>query len=165
MPRLSIIVAVARNGIIGRGGGLPWRLSSDLQRFKRLTMGKTIIMGRKTFESIGRLLPGRHTVVLTRQAAWTLDGAAVCSSLPAALSLEHPHEDEVFVIGGAQLYETALPFADRLYLTSVEADVDGDIRFPAWNDEEWRAVETEFVPADAQNEFDSTFVIYERIFD
>jgi dihydrofolate reductase len=163
MPRLSIIAAVARNGIIGRDGGLPWRLSSDLKRFKRLTMGNTMIMGRKTFESIGRLLPGRHTVVLTRQVDWTFAGATVCASLPTALSLEHLAGDEVFVIGGAQLYETALPIADRLYLTRVENDVDGDTRFPEWNEADWRIVEQEFVEADERNEYDPTFAVYDRI--
>lgn len=126
-------------------------------------MGKTMIMGRKTFESIGRLLPGRHTVVLTRQVDWTFAGATVCSSLSAALSLEHLAGDEVFVIGGAKLYETALPIADRLYLTRVENDVDGDTRFPEWNEADWRIVEQEFVEADERNEYDSTFAVYDRI--
>ena len=162
MSTLSIVVATARNGVIGHGGELPWRLSSDLKRFKRLTMDKTIIMGRKTFESIGRLLPGRTMVVITRQADWSFPGAYVCSSLPAALAIDHPDKKEVFVIGGAQLYETAMPMADRLYLTRVEADIDGDTWFPAWDRTEWKVMKEESMPADAKNQFATTFFIYER---
>ena len=163
MPRLSVIAAVARNGTIGRDGQLPWHLSSDLRRFKRLTMGKTIIMGRRTFESIGRLLPGRETVVLTRQADWTFPGSNVAGSLEDALLTDYPPHEEVFVIGGAELYRTAIPVADRLYLTRVEATVEGDTQFPDWNQAAWKLVESEFVPADEKNDFDSTFEIYDRI--
>jgi dihydrofolate reductase len=163
MPKLSLIVAVARNGVIGRGGDLPWRLSADLKRFKRLTMGKTMIMGRKTFDSIGRLLPGRTTVVLTRQTDWSFPGARVAASLQEALVFDNPDQEEVFVIGGAQLYETALPLADRLYLTRIETDVEGDTHFPAWEPNEWQIVREESFPVDEKNEFETTFLIYERV--
>lgn len=163
MPQLSIIAAVARNRVIGRDDGLPWRLSRDLRRFKRLTMGKSIIMGRQTFDSIGRLLPGRQTIVLTRQGDWQFAGATACHSLTEALAAEHPDGSEVFVIGGATLYAVALPIAERLYLTHVEADVAGDTFFPPWSDRQWQATQRESFPADEHNEYATTFVVYERI--
>ena len=162
MPQLSIIAAVARNRVIGRGGELPWRLSRDLRRFKKLTMGKRIIMGRKTFESIGRLLPGRHTIVITRQPDWTFAGATVCHALDESLEVTGADETEAFVIGGASLYATALPLADRLYLTQVQADVDGDTYFPVWNPDDWQIVSQENYPADADNEYPTRFVVYMR---
>lgn len=130
--RVSIIAAVADNGVIGRAGGLPWRLPADLRAFKRLTMGHHVIMGRKTWASIGRPLPGRTMVVLTRDAGLVLPGAHVVHALPDALALARAAGDtEAFVIGGAEVYERALPLADRLYLTRVHAQVEGDVRFPA----------------------------------
>src|SRR5262245_13659219 len=130
--RISIIAAIATNGVIGRGGKLPWHLSDDLKRFKRLTMGHTIVMGRKTWESIGRPLPGRRTVVLTRQSEYLVpDGVHLASSLDDALDLaESAGDDDAFIVGGEELYRWALPRADRFYFTEVAADVDGDAYFP-----------------------------------
>ena len=160
--RVSLIVAMARNGVIGRDGGLPWRLAVDLQRFKRLTMGHHILMGRKTFESLGRLLPGRTSVVITRQPNSAAGGAPVAGSLEAALATA-AGDTEVFVIGGAEIYRQALPLASRIYLTQVQADVVGDVVFPAWNCNEWQVIEQTQHAADERNEFAHSFSILERI--
>lgn len=164
--RISIIVAVAENGVIGRGGELPWRLSADLQRFKRLTMGHTIIMGRRTWESIGRPLPGRRTVVVSRQPNYRVDSpdVTVVASLAAALEAATKAGDaEAFVIGGAELFREALPQAGRLYYTRVLANVDGDIRFPDINWNAWRKVESELTHANEKNDYPTTFETYERV--
>jgi dihydrofolate reductase len=167
--RISIIAAVAENGVIGRGGKLPWHLSRDLRRFKELTMGHTIVMGRRTWESIGRPLPGRRTIVVTRQPNYQVDAATVqtAASLDDALHVEGATGDnEVFIIGGAELYREAMPRADRLYLTMVMAEVDGDTYFPPaleefnWND--WVCLQHEFHEADAQNDYPHTFLTLER---
>jgi dihydrofolate reductase len=129
--QVSIVVAVAANGVIGRDGGLPWRLPADLRFFKRVTMGHHLIMGRKTWASIGRPLPGRTMVVLTRDPSAAFPGAAVAHALPEALALARAAGDsEACVIGGAEVFAHALPLADRLYLTRVHADVEGDVYFP-----------------------------------
>lgn len=137
----SIVVAVARNGVIGRDGGLPWRLPADLRFFKRVTMGHHLIMGRKTWDSIGRPLPGRTMVVLTRDRRLEIPGVEVVHALPEALALARAAgESEAFVIGGADVFALALPLADRLYLTRVHADVEGDVCFPApVHDDRWLA--------------------------
>ena len=129
--QLSLIVAAARNGVIGRNNALPWHLPEDLKYFKQVTMGKPILMGRKTFESIGRALPGRSNLVITRNGEWQAEGVQVVRSLEAALSLAEDIAlidgvDELMVIGGAQIYAEALPRAERIYLTEVDADVDWD---------------------------------------
>ncbi|TGE02506.1 dihydrofolate reductase [Methylobacterium nonmethylotrophicum] len=129
-PRLTLIAAVARNGVIGRDNALVWRLRSDLRRFRALTMGKPVVMGRKTWDSIGRPLPGRRAIVLTRDSAWQAQGAERAASLEEALRLAGDAQ-EVMVAGGAQIYALALPRADRLYLTEVDAAPEGDVRFPA----------------------------------
>lgn len=141
--RVSMIVAMSENRTIGRDGDLPWRLPDDLKRFKRLTMGHAIIMGRKTFDSIGRPLPGRTNIVLSRDPAYRADGVDVVDSLDAALSLAAEREgaDEAFIIGGAALFDLGLPRADRIYLTAVHANVDGDVFFPAVDFFDWRLVE------------------------
>ena len=159
---LSIIVAVAENGVIGRDGQLPWRLSRDLQRFKRLTMGHTLIMGRKTYDSIGRLLPGRQTIVVTRNPDWELEGGWVRHSLPAALSAA-AGDAEPFVVGGASLYEPALPLATRLYMTRVAAHIDGDVRFPDVDWDQWTRESSEFFPADERNDYPHQFEVYTRV--
>lgn len=172
--RLSIIVAMAQNHVIGRGGTLPWRLSADLKRFKSLTMGHHLLMGRKTFESIGRPLPGRTSIVISRsqetlaQRASEGNAAPQIESLTFAKSLESAigiaaSDTEVFVIGGAQIYELALPLVDRLYVTHVEAEVEGDTFFPAYDPSEWRLVEETTHAADTKNEFPHRFCIYDRI--
>ena len=138
----SIIVAVAENGVIGDQNRLLWHISEDLRRFKELTTGHPVIMGRKTFESIGRPLPNRTNVVITRQEGLALAGCTVVHSLPEALAL-FAEEEEVFVIGGAQIYAEALPLADRLYLTRVGRAYEGDTCFPAWDPSEWELLERE----------------------
>ena len=133
---LSVIAAVARNGVIGLENALPWHLSEDLKRFKLLTMGHHIIMGRKTYESLGRLLPGRTTVIVTRSLEYQVSGALIAHSLAEAISLCHG-DDEPF-IGGAQLYQDALPLADKLYITWIEQDYRGDAYFPPFDPSQWK---------------------------
>jgi dihydrofolate reductase len=158
---LSCIVAVAENGVIGRGNTLPWRLPADLKRFQKLTTGHTLIMGRKTFESIGRPLPGRTSIVLTRDAAYDHPGAVVLHSLEEALE-RCRGEAEVFAIGGAAVFREALPRAQRLYLTRVHADVAGDVRFPEGGLEGWKRIEQTPLPADEKNEYPTTYEVYVR---
>jgi dihydrofolate reductase len=162
--KVALIAAVARNGTIGRDGALPWRLSADLRRFKRLTSGHAILMGRRTWESIGKPLSGRLNIVVTRQASLSVpEEVAVVHSLAEGLRLaaEAGH-DEVFVIGGASLYAEALPVADRLHLTEVDAEVAGDVSFPHWDRQRFEVTEEETVPADERNEYPSTYRLYVR---
>ena len=158
---VSLIVAMARNRVIGDGGRIPWHLPAELQRFKRITMGHHIVMGRKTWESIGRLLPGRTSVIVTRDPAYAVPGAIVADSLRAAIAA-CLNDDEVFVIGGAELFREALPYADRLYLTIVDAEVAGDTVMPDIDMAEWEAVETDAVAADAGNRLPFVFTRYQR---
>jgi dihydrofolate reductase len=159
----SILVAVAENGVIGCRGALPWHLSADLRRFKRLTMGHTIVMGRKTWESIGRPLPGRRMVVVSRQAAYQANGARVVSSLPQAFEMvRESGAQQPFVVGGAQIYRQALPLASRLYLTRVLVDVAGDSHFPEFSPVDWQLVESEAHAADASNDHPYCFEVYQR---
>ena len=139
---ISVIVAVAQNGVIGGGNTLLWHISEDLRRFKSITMGHPVIMGRRTFESVGRPLPGRANVVVSRREDYTPEGVTVVRSLEEAFAL-FPQEEEIFVTGGGQIYAQAMPLADKLYLTTVEKDYDGDTRFPDWNRDEWRQVSCE----------------------
>lgn len=159
--RISMIVAVSRNGVIGRDGDLPWRLSSDLRRFKRLTMGSCLVMGRRTYESIGRVLPGRTSIVLTRGELPPAEGLIVVHSLDEALAC--CTGEEAFVIGGGGIYRQALPRVDRLYLTTVHADIEGDTRFPPLDESQWRVVESEFCPAGERDQYDTTFRVLDRI--
>lgn len=164
--RLSIIVAVAENGVIGREGKLPWHLPADLARFKRLTMGHTIIMGRRTWESIGRPLPGRRMIVVSRQAGYQTgtSGIEIAKSLDTALQVaESTGDAEAFVIGGSQLFREALPRADRLHVTRVRAEVAGDTFLPEVNWPDWHLVESESHGADNRNEHPFDFQIYERM--
>jgi dihydrofolate reductase len=154
MPLVSLIAAMARNRVIGAGTRLPWHLPADLQRFKRLTMGAPVIMGRKTHESIGRALPGRRNIVITRRPGASWDGCEVAGSLDAALAAARD-TPEVFVIGGAELYRLALPRADRLYLTLIDAEYPGDTLFPEFDPADWR--ETAREPGSG-----FAFVTYER---
>ena len=160
--KLSIIVAVSDNGVIGYQNDLPWRLSSDLKRFKSITMGHSILMGRKTFESLPKLLPGRKTVILTRQLNYKFEGATVVDSLEAAIDV-CSDEPEAFVIGGAEIYHQALSLADRLYLTKVHAEIKGDTYFPPINWRQWKQLEVEQHETDERNQYPTTFSIYERI--
>src|SRR5688572_13271277 len=135
--RISIIVAMSRNRVIGANGAIPWHLPEELKRFKSVTMGHPIIMGRKTYESIGRLLPGRTTVIVSRQPAYRVPGAIVAHSLGEAIAACNG-DDEIFVIGGAEIYAQALARADRIYLTTVETEVAGDATFPEFDLKDWR---------------------------
>jgi dihydrofolate reductase len=160
---LSILVAVAENGVIGRGGSLPWHLSADLRRFKRLTMGHAIVLGRKTWESIGRPLPGRQMVVVTRQADYRAEGARVAPGFREALEVARELGDRgPFAVGGAEIYRQALPLATRLYRTRVLADIDGDTHFPEYREADWRLVESEWHAADARNDYPYRFELLER---
>jgi dihydrofolate reductase len=161
MTTLTLIVARARNGVIGRDNQLPWRLPEDLAFFKRTTMGAPIIMGRKTHESIGRPLPGRRNIVVTRDAARRYEGCDVVTSVEDALKLSP--DAEAFLIGGAQLYADAIARADKLIITEIDADFEGDTHFPAPDPELWREVSREAHRASAPNDFAFAFVTYERI--
>ncbi len=153
----ALIVAVSDNGVIGRDGDLPWRLSADLKRFKALTMGHHLIMGRRTWDSIGRPLPGRTTVVLTRDPEWEVpEGVRVARSFTEALDLAHD-DPQPFVVGGAEVYRTALPHVDTLYVTVVHAEVAGDTMLPEIDWHAWRKVESEDHPADEKNQYPFTF--------
>ncbi|MDQ7054475.1 MAG: type 3 dihydrofolate reductase [candidate division KSB1 bacterium] len=156
-PILSIIVAIARNRVIGRGNRLPWHLPADLRHFKQTTMGHPIIMGRKTYESIGRPLPGRQNIVITRNRDYYAEGCLVVHSLQEALAAV-PDAEEVFIIGGASLYREALPLADRIYLTLVDAEVEGDTVFPELDASEWREVQRETFAPDEKNPYGYAFV-------
>lgn len=160
--RISIIAALAANGVIGRDNRLPWRLSADLKRFKALTMGHHLVMGRKTFASIGKPLPGRTTIVITRDADFRADGIQVAHSIDDALALARS-DDEVFVAGGAEIYQQVLHLADRMYLTRVHADVEGDATFPEFDDvTEWRLDDVEHREPDEKNEHPFSFLVYDR---
>lgn len=158
---LSVIAAVARNGTIGKDNALLWRLPEDLQFFKRTTLGCPVIMGRKTWDSIGRPLPGRRNIVVTRNAQWTAPGAETVPSLADALALIRDVA-KVFVIGGAQIYAQALPQADEVILTEIDRDFDGDTFFPAWDRRAFDEVARETHRAPPPNDFDYAFVVYRR---
>jgi dihydrofolate reductase len=166
--QIAIYVAIAENGVIGRDNGLPWRLSTDLKRFKATTMGKPIIMGRKTWESIGRPLPGRASIVVTRDANFRAEGADVVTSLEDGITLAAvrgrcmPGADEACVIGGGEIYRQALALADRLYVTHVLADIDGDTHFPPIDPAVWAAVNTETYPASDKDTHATRYTVYER---
>ena len=159
--RLSIIVAMARNRVIGANGAIPWHLPDELKLFKRLTMGHAMIMGRKTWESIGRALPGRTSIVVTRQRGYRAPGALVANSLEDAIKA-CGDDKECFVIGGAGLIREALPRAGRLYLTTVEAEVEGDTWMPQFRDADWREVDAASHSADAHHPYAFRSVTYER---
>jgi dihydrofolate reductase len=157
---LSIIAAMAENRVIGRNNGLPWKLPADLQRFKRLTMGHTLLMGRKTFESIGRPLPGRTMLVMTRQKDFTAEGVQVAHSLEEAVRMSS--DQELFVAGGAQLYQQTLAECQRLYLTFIGAEFEGDAFFPKIHESQWLLVSEESHEPDEKNAYPYCFRIYER---
>lgn len=156
---LAIIVAMARNRVIGIDNKLPWHLPGDLKYFKGLTMGHHIIMGRKTYESIGRPLPGRTTVIVTRDPGYTQEGCLVAHSLEEAVRLAEG-DGEVFFVGGSSLYEQVLPLVGRMYITEIQADFDGDAHFPAFDRGAWREVSRHHRHSDDGLAFD--YVVYER---
>jgi dihydrofolate reductase len=157
----SLIVAMTPNHVIGHQGQLPWRLAADLQRFKRLTMGHHIVMGRKTYESIGRLLPGRTTIVVSRQTSLQVPGALVVPSISAALE-QAAIDPEIFFIGGAEIYRAALEVVNRIYLTIVHAELEGDAHFPPLDLGQWQVDQEESRPADDRNEYATTFRVLTR---
>jgi dihydrofolate reductase len=165
MPLVSLIVAAAANCVIGRDNRMPWHLPEDLARFKRLTLGHPVVMGRRTYESIvaalGKPLPGRANIVVTRRRDFAAPGCTVTSSLDAALAAARD-ADEVFVIGGAEIYRLALPRADRVYLTRIDADFEGDATFPALDPKDWREVAREAHPPAGGRAFGFAFLRYER---
>ncbi len=164
---VSLIAAVATNGVIGRDNDMPWRLTSDLKRFKALTMGKPIVMGRKTFQSIGRALPGRLNIVITRDADFSAEGVTVVSSLEAALRVAgeaagDAEESEIMVIGGGEIYAQAMAQARTLYVTEVQASPDGDARFPDIDPALWQEVSRAPVERDPRDSAATEMVIYRR---
>lgn len=160
-PRLTLVVAVSENGIIGRDGGLPWRLPEDLKHFRRITLGNTVLMGRKTFESLGKPLEGRGNWVLTRDAAFAPAGAQVFRDLDAALAAAT--QGELLVIGGAELYRQTLPLASRLELTQVHAQVEGDTHFPDYDAKQWRETSRVDHAADERHAHAYSFLTLDRI--
>lgn len=160
-PLITLIVAVADTGVIGRDNTLPWHLPDDLKRFKRLTLGKPIVMGRKTFESIGKPLPGRQNIVVTRDPNYRREGITVVHDADAALRAAGT-VPEIMVIGGAELFRTLLPRAGRLHLTRVHGNIDGDVLWPALDDREWHVVERESHAADARHAWPMTFEVWEK---
>ncbi len=161
--RISLIAAVAENGVIGREGGLPWRIAEDLQFFKATTLGKPVIMGRKTYDSIGKPLPGRLNIVLTRDSAWRALGVTTARDLDAALRIaKQSGADEAMIIGGAAVYEAALPIAERIYLTQVHREFDGDTLFPFLDPQVWAETGRRDKSAGSDAPFDYTFITLER---
>jgi dihydrofolate reductase len=156
---LCLIAAVSENNVIGRQGNLPWHLSADLKRFRSLTTGHAIIMGRKTFEAIGRLLPDRITVIVTRQRDFHVDGAIVAHSIEQAIELTL-HDLTPFVTGGAEVYRQALPYISKIHLTRVHTALPGDAYFPLIDWPNWRLVESQRFAADGRNSFDYSFETY-----
>ena len=161
---ISIIVAMDEQRGIGKEGRLPWHLSADLKRFKRLTMGHHLIMGRKTHESIGRPLPGRTMIVITRNRSYAAEGCLIAASLKAAIAIaEKGGETEAFIAGGGQIFTQALEFADRIYLTLVHTVVKADVFFPEYKPDSWIEAEHSYHPADERNQFPFTFKNYEKV--
>ena len=160
---ISTIVAVAKNNVIGKDNDIPWYLPADLKYFKKVTTGHYIVMGRKCYESIGRPLPKRTNVIVTRNPFFIATGCLVTHNVAEAVQLAEANgEEEVFIIGGGQIYEIALPHVNRIYLTEVDLEVEGDIFFPEINPKEWRLIEEIKHDADEKNEYDYTFKILER---
>lgn len=165
---ISLIVAVAENGVIGKDGGLPWRLSSDLKIFRRLTMGKPMIMGRRTFQSIGRPLDGRDNIVVTRDPSFAPEGVSTTDSVTDALTLARVlgrtrGAGEIMVIGGAQIYDAVLPVADRIYFTRVHASPEGDRTFPEPDPAIWREVAREEIAKGPKDDHAATLITFERM--
>lgn len=164
---ISMIAAVSENGIIGRDGDMPWRLSTDLKRFKKVTMGCPIIIGRKTFQSFGAPLPGRQNIVISR-SPFEAEGITNTHSLEEAIqiastSATQANKDEIFIAGGGQIYELGLPLANRLYITHINAKIDGDTSFPQFDSNIWNISHEENVPAGEKDNFSTRYVIYDRL--
>jgi dihydrofolate reductase len=166
--QVGIHVAIAENGVIGRAGGLPWRLSTDMKRFKADTMGNPVVMGRKTYESIGKPLPGRLNIVVTRQPGWHAEGVRVAPSLEKAIRLgresaaDMPEASEVCIIGGGEIYREAMPLTGWLHVTHVLAAVEGDTFFPTIDPAVWASVSSIDIPAGDRDSYPTRHVVYER---
>ncbi len=162
--KLTLIAAMAENRVIGSGGGLPWKLPDEMQHFMDVTMGHSVLMGRKTFESMDRPLPKRTNIVITRDTDYRAVGAHVVNTLAEAIELaESRGEKEAFVIGGAQIYALILPLADRMVLTRVHAEIEGDVRFPSFDTSQWRVVSEARHEADERHAYGYTIREYERV--
>ncbi|PMP09734.1 diacylglycerol kinase [Vibrio breoganii] len=157
---VSMIAAMANNRIIGKDNQMPWHLPADFTWFKKCTMGKPVIMGRKTYESIGRPLPGRHNIVISRDAELTIEGVTTVTSIESALEVV-ADEPEVMIIGGGSIYKHCLPMADKLYLTYIDLEVDGDTQFPDWG-KGWKQTHSEQYLSDEKNAHDMQFVVLEK---
>jgi dihydrofolate reductase len=162
MSRVSLIVAMARNRVIGADNKIPWHLPNELKLFKSLTMGHHIVMGRKTYESIGRLLPGRTTVIVTRQKDYAMPGAIVAHSIAEAVAACEG-DDEIFVIGGADLFRETLPIADRLYLTTVDAEPEGDTFMPEFDESAWKETSAQAFEKDEKHAYAYRLAVLERL--
>ena len=165
---ISLIVAIGKNRVIGKDNQLIWHLPADLKRFKQLTMGHTMIMGRKTFESIGKALSGRTTIIITRQKNYTKENCLIADSLEHAIehckinpAIQH---EEIFIIGGAQIFAEAMSLADKIYLTKIHQSFDGDVFFPQFENEIWKITFREDHKADEKNKYDFSFIDYEKIY-
>ncbi|TPH12195.1 type 3 dihydrofolate reductase [Litorilituus lipolyticus] len=161
MTILSMIVATAADNVIGKDNDMPWHLPADLAYFKKVTLGKPVIMGRKTFESIGRPLPGRRNIVISRDESYKRDGIDTVTSVEQALALVQDVE-EIMVIGGGAIYKHCLPAATRLYITHIKASIDGDTRFPEYDDGSWQKVSSEVRDSDDKNAYELDFCVYEK---
>ena len=164
---VTFVVAVAENGVIGRDGKLPWRMPTDLKRFRKVTMGKPVVMGRKTYESVGKPLDGRDNIVVTRQKDFAAPGIHVAASVEDGLALARElgnarNADEIAVIGGAEIFRAALPFADRIYLTIVKARPEGDTVLEPFDPAQWRETLREALPQSANDQFPADFIVLDR---
>jgi dihydrofolate reductase len=161
--RVSLLLAASANNVIGKDNQLPWHLPDDLKYFKNLTWGLPILMGRKTFDSIGKPLPGRKSIVITRQQDWQHEGVDVVHSVDEAIQKAEGYgAKEIFVIGGAEIFGTSLPMASRIYLTRIHHHFDGDVFFPEINEEEWNLSASRFCAKDEKNAYDHTYQVWER---
>lgn len=160
---ISLLVAMDKNQLIGKDNDLPWRLPADLAYFKRVTMGHPIIMGRKTYDSIGRPLPGRENIIVTRDTSYEAEGCKVIHSIEAIVKMNEQTDQELFVIGGAEIFKEILPHSDRLYITEINEEFDGDTYFPAFDRAKWKVISEEKGIKDEKNPYDYTFLVYEKI--
>ncbi len=160
---VSIVVAIAKNRVIGKDNKLPWKLSGDLRHFKQLTLGHHVIMGRKSFDAVGKPLEGRVNIVVSRNKGLQIEGALVMHSVKEAIHFcEEIKEHEAFVIGGAEIVKQALPLADKMYLTHIDAEPEGDTFFPEWNPDEWTIISSVDHDADEKNQYPFTIKVYQR---
>lgn len=160
---ISLLVAMDKNQLIGKDNDLPWRLPADLAYFKRVTMGHPIIMGRKTYDSIGRPLPGRENIIVTRDTSYEAEGCKVIHSIEEIVKMNEQTDQELFVIGGAEIFKEILPHSDRLYITEINEEFEGDTYFPAFDKVEWKVISEEKGIKNEKNPYDYTFLVYEKI--